>query len=108
VLALSRFNGLDAGLKVQEEGMHELARMAEARQEEARQQVDALLAERSQLLEAAGEAAEVRVTRSPILVPRVFFLTIQPSTREAIWVVTHPFRVVGFVLNQKTSTKEAI
>jgi hypothetical protein len=39
--------------------MHELARMAEARQAEARQQVEALLAERSQLLEAAGEAAEV-------------------------------------------------
>jgi len=39
--------------------MHELARMAEARQAEARLQVEALLAERSQLLEAAGEAAEV-------------------------------------------------
>jgi len=51
--------GSGVGLKVQEESMHELARMAEARQAEARQQVESLLAERSQLLEAAGEAAEV-------------------------------------------------
>ena len=46
-----------AGLKVQEQSMHDLARMAEARQSEARQEVADLLTQRSKLLEAANDAA---------------------------------------------------
>ena len=38
--------------------MHDLARMAEARQAEAKQELNGLLAERSKLLEAASEAAQ--------------------------------------------------
>ena len=38
--------------------MHELASLAEARQAEAKQELDGLLAQRSKLLEAASEAAQ--------------------------------------------------
>lgn len=42
---------MDAGLKVQEEEMLGLARMAEDRQVEAKREIESLLAKRSELLE---------------------------------------------------------
>ena len=53
-----------AGLKVQEEEMLGLANMAEDRQKEAKQEIDSLLAKRSELLENAGSKSQVFSPRS--------------------------------------------
>ena len=57
--------------------MHDLARMAEARQAEAKQELEGLLAERSKLLEAASEAAQ---EPSQVAYRQIARLKLNPSS----------------------------